>query len=53
MGIFNKKEKWGNFSGNINIYDNLKHSDIPKLIAEENIHSLQFFQFTDPKKKTW
>jgi|TARA_B110000091_G_scaffold6474_1_gene6307 hypothetical protein len=53
MGIFDKKEKWGNFSGNINIYDNLKHSDIPKLIAEENIHSLQFLQFTDPKKKTW
>lgn len=53
MGIFDKKEKWGNFNGNINIYDNLKHSDIPKLIAEKNIHSLQFFQFTDPKKETW
>jgi len=53
MGIFNKKEKWGNFSGNINIYDNLKHFDIPKLIAEENLHTLQFFQFTEPKKKTW
>lgn len=53
MGIFDKKEKWGNFSGNINIYANLKHSDIPKLIAEKNIHTLQFLQFANPKKKTW
>lgn len=53
MGIFDTKEKWGNFNGNINIFQDLKHSDIPKLIAEENIHSVQFFQFTDPKKQTW
>ena len=53
MGIFSKKEKWGNYNGNINIYDNLKISDIPKLIKEKDIHSLQFFKFTDPNKKTW
>ena len=53
MGIFDKKKKWGNFDGNINIYENLKPSDVSKLAAEENIHSLQFFQFIDPKKKTW
>ncbi len=53
MGIFNKKKKWGNFNGNINIYDDLKPSDIPKLIQEKNIHSLQFFQFKNPKKVTW
>lgn len=53
MGIFDKKEKWGNFSGNINIYTDLKSSDIPKLISEKDIHSLQFFQFTNPKKRTW
>ena len=53
MGIFDKKPRWGNFSGNINIFNDLKYSDLPKLAKEENIHSLQFFQFTDPKKKTW
>ncbi len=53
MGIFSKKEKWGNYNGNINIYDNLKTSDIPKLIKEKDIHSLQFFKFTDSNKKTW
>lgn len=53
MGIFNKKNKWGNFNGNINIYDDLKSSDIPKLVQEKEIHSLQFFEFKSPKKKTW
>ena len=53
MGIFNQKEKWGNYSGNVNIHSDLKHSDIPKLVAEKNIHTLQFLHFTDPKKKTW
>ncbi|NIK92354.1 hypothetical protein GZ212_09345 [Mangrovimonas sp. CR14] len=53
MGIFNKKKKWGNFNGNINIYDDLKSSDIPKLIQEKDIHSLQFFEFKNPNKKTW
>jgi len=53
MGIFNKKKKWGNFNGNINIYEDLKSSDIPKLIQEKDIHSLQFFEFKTPNKKTW
>jgi hypothetical protein len=53
MGIFSKKEKWGNFNGNINIYDNLQYSDIPKLIKENLIHTLQLFQFKTPNIKTW
>jgi len=53
MGIFSKKEKWKNYSGNINIYSDLKKSDIPKIIAEDNIHSLQLYQFLNPKKQTW
>jgi len=53
MGIFSNKEKWGNFNGNINIYDNLKSEDIPNLIKEKGIHSLQFFQFDKPNDKTW
>ena len=53
MGIFNKKKKWENFNGNINIYSDLKKSDIPKIIAEDNIHSLQLYQFKNPKKQTW
>lgn len=53
MGIISKKEKWGNFNGNINIYDNLKPSDIPNLIAEKDIHSLQFYLFDKPNNKTW
>ncbi|TSE02380.1 hypothetical protein [Aquimarina algiphila] len=53
MGIFNKKKRWGNFNGNINIYDDLKPSDIPELIEEKDIHSLQFFEFKNPKKRTW
>ncbi|MHA7844606.1 MAG: hypothetical protein ACX93I_14940 [Winogradskyella sp.] len=53
MGIFKRKKKWGNFSGNINIHSDLKKSDIPKIIAEKNIHSLQLFQFPNPKRQTW
>ena len=53
MGIFSKKEKWGNFNGNINIYSDLKNSDIPKIIAEKNIYALQLYQFQNPKKGTW
>lgn len=54
MRLFKQnKNKWGNFSGNINIYDNLKDSDIPKLIGEPNIHSIQFYQFKTPNEKTW
>lgn len=48
-----KEEKWGNFSGNINIYQDLIESDIEKLIQEENIHSLQFYSFKNPSEKTW
>jgi hypothetical protein len=53
MGIFSNKDKWGNYSGNINIFSDLKKSDIPKIIAENNIHSLQLSQFENPKKQTW
>ena len=54
MGIFSKKEeKWGNFNGNINIYCDLKKSDIPKLMNEKNIHSLQLYTFENPSKNTW
>jgi hypothetical protein len=53
MGIFSKKDKWGNFNGNINIYENLKHSDIQKLIQEKGIHTIQFYQFQTPNNKTW
>jgi uncharacterized protein YcfL len=53
MAVFETKMKWGNFSGNINIYRDLKKSDISKLAAEKNIHSVQFYQFINPKRKTW
>jgi hypothetical protein len=53
MGLFSKKDRWKNFNGNINIYDNLQHSDIPKLIREKLIHTLQFYQFKTPNNKTW
>jgi len=47
------KEKWTNHSGNINIHSDINKSDIPKIISEKNIHSLQLFTFENPKKKTW
>lgn len=53
MGIFSKKEKWENFNGNINIYSDLKKADIPKIIAEQNIYSLQLYKFKKPSKRTW
>ena len=53
MSIFNKKEKWKNFGGNINIYADLKKSDIPKLANENNIHSIQFYEFKTPNNDTW
>lgn len=54
MEIFgSNKEKWTNHSGNINIHSDLKKSDIPKIISEEDIHSLQLYTFENPKKETW
>jgi len=53
MGFFKIEKKWGNFSGNINVYSDLKESDIEKLINEPNIHSLQFYEFKTPSTKTW
>ncbi len=53
MGIFSNKQKWTNHSGNINIHSDLKKSDIPKIISEKNIHSLQLAAFKNPKKQTW
>lgn len=53
MGLFKKEKKWGNFSGNINVYSDLKEPNIEKLIKEPNIHSVQFYQFKDPSTKTW
>lgn len=48
-----EQKNWKNFSGNINIYNNLRNSDISKLIKEPNIHTIQFFEFKNPNKKTW
>lgn len=45
--------KWGNFGGNINIYQDLVESDIEKLIKEKDIYSLQFYSFKNPLEKTW
>jgi len=53
MRILKNKEKWKNHSGNINILSDLKKSDIPKIIAEKNIHSLQLYAFKTPKNQTW
>lgn len=53
MSVQKIKEKWGNFSGNINIYADLEATDIPKLAAEKVIHSIQFYKFHNPNKKTW
>jgi len=46
-------KKWENFNGNINIYKNLEKNDISEIFAEENIHSLQFYQFQNPNNETW
>ncbi|WP_215226713.1 leucine-rich repeat domain-containing protein [Echinicola shivajiensis] len=53
MGLFKKEKKWGNFGGNINVYSDLKESDIERLINEPNIHSLQFYEFKTPSTRTW
>ena len=46
-------KKWENFSGNINIYKDLERKNISEIISEKNIHSLQFYQFKNPKDETW
>ena len=50
---FFKQKKWENFSGNVNIYKNLKESDIPKIINEPHIRALQFYEFKTPSISTW
>ncbi|TPG39947.1 leucine-rich repeat domain-containing protein [Flavobacterium pectinovorum] len=47
------EKKWKNFSGNINIYKDLQRNDIREIFAEKNIHSLQFYEFENPKNETW
>lgn len=47
------EKKWGNFSGNINILKDLEKKNISEIFAEKNIHSLQFYQFQNPKNETW
>ncbi|MEL6562498.1 MAG: hypothetical protein AAFQ94_30290 [Bacteroidota bacterium] len=53
MKVFGKQEKWKNFSGNINIVDNISTSDIPKIINEPRLHSLQLYEFKNPNEDTW
>lgn len=53
MKLFKQNKKWGNFSGNINIYEDLETSDIEELLKEEHLHSLQFYNFQNPNRKTW
>jgi hypothetical protein len=53
MGLFIRSKKWENFNGNINIYEDLVTSDIDLLVEEEQIHSLQFYMFKNPSRKTW
>lgn len=53
MGLFKQHEKWKNFNGNINIYEDLDSSDLAKLLREDHIHSLQFYRFKNPARKTW
>ena len=53
MGIFSRKTKWGNFSGNVNLVSDIKFSDIPKLIAEKNIRQIQLYGFKNPNIRTW
>ncbi len=47
MGIFSKKEKWGN----INIYSDLKKSDISKNFAEKIFIIFNLFIFVNSIKK--
>ena len=53
MGLFSRKSKWKNFDGCINIYSNLRHSDIPKIINEDRVHTLQFYEYKNPSVRTW
>nr|WP_315423365.1 hypothetical protein [uncultured Pedobacter sp.] len=53
MGLFKHSKKWENFNGNINIYEDLETSDIEELLKEEHLHSLQFYMFKNPSRKTW
>ncbi len=47
------EEKWRNCWGNINIEADIELSDIPKIIAEERIHSLQLYHLETPSEQTW
>jgi hypothetical protein len=53
MDLFGRKKRWENHGGNINIIADLKESDIERIRKEKDIHSLQFYKFKDPSKKTW
>lgn len=53
LSLFKKEKKWENCGGCVNIHSDLTESDIPKLINEPGIDSVQFYSFKTPSDKTW
>lgn len=47
------EKKWRDFSGNINIYDDLVEDDIADILTTPYIHSIQFYEFKKPKPETF
>lgn len=48
-----KEKKWGNYGGNVNIYNDLDESDIIEILRIPDIHSIQFYEFKNPKIETF
>jgi len=47
------EKKWKDFSGNINIYDDLVDEDIADILTTPYVHSIQFYDFKKPKPETF
>lgn len=47
------ENKWKDFGGNINIYDDLVDEDIADILTTRDIHTIQFYQFKKPKPETF
>lgn len=47
------EKKWKDFNGNINVHGDLADDDIADILTTPHIHSIQFYQFKNPRPETF
>lgn len=53
MIVGTESQKWINHNGCVNVLVDIDKTEIEKIGLEENLHTIQLYEFTSPKKETW